>query len=105
MDSNQLAQELRQRFYSYAEGKVEWKVLVAASDYEIIDMYVRCPKCGELYVPVEWVFTAIRLSPSVEEFLNLTDGRLGHLHEDEYPSITHHNLRKQSYWSGNSRLA
>lgn len=95
MDKHQLAQELCQRFYSYARGKVEWETLTAVPDDVIIDRSVRCPKCGELYVPMEWIFTAIRLSTSIDEFLNLTDGRQAHLHE--YVEDLSNHLRPSGY--------
>jgi len=74
-------------------------VLTAVPDDVIIDRSVRCPKCGELYVPMKWIFTAIRLSPTVEEFLNLTDGHQAHLHEyvDEYIEDLSYHLRPSGY--------
>lgn len=91
MYMHELAQELRQGAYSTAWREKEslsfpppeWEDLTAISDYEIIDAYVRCPQCRELYVPWNWIYTAIAVASSVQEFISLTDGRLGHLHEGE----------------------
>jgi hypothetical protein len=91
VDMHQLAQELRQLEYSTLWRKKEslpftppeWEKLVAYSDDEIIDAYIRCYNCGELYVPLDWVYTAIGLAPTAEEFISLTDGREGHYCHEE----------------------
>ena len=91
MDMHELAQELRQLEYStlWREKEYlpfpqpEWEKLTAYTDGEIIDSYVRCYRCGELYVPLDWVCTAIGLAPTAEEFIRLTDGREGHYCREE----------------------
>lgn len=100
MDKHHLALSLRQRFDSYATGKDDMReTFTDMSDDAIIEISVMCPKCGELYVSIEWVFRAIELSPTVEEFLNLTDGRRAHLHEyvdEDFEDFMYH-LRPNDY--------
>ena len=93
---HELAQELRQLEYSTLWRRKdhlpypppEWKQLVAYSDEEIINSYIRCYICGELYVPLDWVYRAIGLASTSEEFISLVDGQEGHYCREE--SDTYH---------------
>ncbi len=71
MEKSVLAQELRQRQYTF--GQVERRIIDALSDDDIIDSYITCSGCGEKQVDATQLEAAIKAASNAEEFFALCD--------------------------------
>lgn len=71
MDKHQLAEELRQRQYTY--GVVERRLIDALSDDDMIDSYVTCAHCGEKQVEGAALEQAIAAASNADHFFQLCD--------------------------------